>query len=129
VSDSTPKEPSNSGTSPPPSARAQVQAPLWLAAVRHFERLVGVPVERMVTSDAYFDAVPKLRRAQTQMADFVASITDDWFRLYNLPSGSDVRRMREQLSRMERQLEKLTKELADSRDGGNPTAGKRKTTP
>jgi hypothetical protein len=122
------KEPTRTGNSPPTS-RASDNAPLWLDAVRRFERLVGVPVERLVTSDAYFDALPKLRRAQAQMADYVAGVTDDWFRLFNLPAGSDVRRMREQLSRMERELQKLTKELAESRDGRKPTARKRDTTP
>ncbi len=129
MDDHPPKEPSDSGASPPRSARAPGQAPLWLDAVRRLERLIGVPVERIVTSDAYFDALPELRRAQAQMADIVARATDEWFRLCNLPAGSDVRRMREQLSRMERQLEKLTKELADRQDGGKPTARKRKTTP
>jgi hypothetical protein len=123
------KEPNRTGDSPPPTSRASDNAPLWLDAVRRFERLVGVPVERLVTSDAYFDALPKLRRAQAQLADYVAGVTDDWFRLFNLPAGSDVRRMREQLSRMERELQKLTKELAESRDGRKPTARKRDTTP
>jgi len=102
-------------------------APLWLEAIRRFERMIGVPIERMVTSDAYFDALPKLRRLQGQMGDFVATYTDEWFRLFNLPAGSDIRHLREQLSRMERQLEKLTKELGDRSDGRKPPARKRST--
>ncbi|HEY2936344.1 MAG TPA: hypothetical protein VGJ25_07075 [Gaiellaceae bacterium] len=119
VTERTRKEPGSTRPEPP----------LWLDAVRRFERLIGVPVERLVTSDAYFDAMPKLRRAQAQVADLVASFTEDWFRLLNLPAGSDVRRMREQLSRMERQLEKLTKELAARQDGGRPAARKRDAAP
>jgi len=123
------KDPSRTGDSPAPPSRASDNPPLWLDAVRRFERLVGVPVERLLKSDTYFDTLPKLKRAEAQLADYVAGITDDWYRLFNLPAGSDVRRMREQLSRMERQLQKLTKELAESRDGGKPTARKRDTTP
>lgn len=104
------------------SQRKDQSSPLWLDAIRRFERLIGVPVERMVTSDAYFDALPKLRRLQTQMVELVATYTDEWFRLFNVPAGSDVRHMREQLSRMERQLEKLTKELHDREDGRRPAA-------
>jgi hypothetical protein len=40
--------------------------------------------------------------------------------LVNLPAGSDIRRVREQLSRMERRMNALTDELAaldDARDG------------
>jgi hypothetical protein len=87
--------------------------PLWLDAVRRLERAVGVPVERALTSDQYFDMLPLLRRTQTQLAELVTSATDEWYRLFNIPAGSDVRRMREQISRMERQLEKLSKQLAD----------------
>ena len=102
-------EPSDKDNGRPP----RPPAPLWLDAVRRLERAVGAPVERALTSDQYFDMLPLLRRTQTQMAEFVASVTDDWYRLLNVPAGSEVRRMREQLSRMERQIEKLSKQLAD----------------
>ena len=115
------KPPSSPGGASP---KQSSKAPLWLDGVRRFERFIGVPVERMVTSNAYFDSIPMLRRARAQLADRVATATDEWFRLLNIPAGSDVRRMREQLSRMERQLEKLTKELADRTDGRKPAARK-----
>jgi hypothetical protein len=102
-------EPSDKDNGRPP----RPPTPLWLDAVRRLERAVGAPVERALTSDQYFDMLPLLRRTQTQMAEFVASVTDDWYRLLNVPAGSEVRRMREQLSRMERQIEKLSKQLAD----------------
>lgn len=66
-----------------------------------------------MTSDAYFDLLPVLRRARAQTEELVVALTEEWYRLVNLPTGGDVRRMREQLSRIERQLEKLTKQLAD----------------
>lgn len=126
VDDHTRTDPRRDGAAPPPTSQA---SPLWLGAVRRFERLIGVPIERMVTSNAYFDTLPTLRRTQAQMADYVASLTDDWFRLFNLPAGSDVRRMREQLSRMERQLEKLSKQLAEREERPKPAARKRDQTP
>ena len=86
--------------------------PLWLDAVRRFERAVGVPIESAVTSDAYFDALTRLKRAHAQVASVVENVTDDVFRMLNVPAGSDVRKMREQLSRMERRLEAMSKELA-----------------
>jgi hypothetical protein len=87
--------------------------PFWLEAVRSFERAVGVPVERFVTSDAYFDLLPHLNRTQAQLEEAAAAATERWYRLLNLPTGSDVRQLREQLSRLERQVEKLTKQLAE----------------
>jgi hypothetical protein len=100
--------------------RNHASPPPWLEAVGRFERLIGVPVERLVTSDAYFGVLSKLRRIQAQMTDRVAAWTDDWYRLMNVPTGSDVRRIRRQLSRMERRLETLTKELADRDQSGEP---------
>ena len=92
---------------------AEKQAPpLWLDAVRRFERAVGIPIESAVTSDAYFDALTRLKRAHAQVASVVENVTDDVFRMLNVPAGSDVRKMREQLSRMERRLEAMSKELA-----------------
>jgi hypothetical protein len=87
--------------------------PTWVDAVRRLERAIGTPVERFVTSEQYFDMLPHLRRARAQMEELVATMTDEWYRLLNLPTGSDQRQMREQMSRMERQIEKLTKQLAD----------------
>ena len=88
--------------------------PRWLEAIRNFERAIGVPVERFVTSETYFDLLPHLTRAQAQLEELAAAATDHWYRLMNFPSGTDVRQMREQMSRMERQIEKLTKQLADN---------------
>jgi len=100
--------------------------PFWLEAVRSFERAVGVPVERFVTSDAYFDLLPHLNRTQAQLEELAAGATERWYRLLNLPTGSDVRQLREQLSRVERQVEKLTKQLADREAA--PTRSPRKPT-
>src|SRR4051812_46573210 len=109
-------------TPDPNTGPTRPRTPLWLDAVRRLERAVGVPVERALTSDQYFDMLPLLRRSQAQMAELVANATDDWYRLFNIPAGSDVRRMREQMSRMERQLEKLSKQLADRETAATASA-------
>jgi hypothetical protein len=111
--------------SPPSSNNNGPGGPLWLDAVRRFERTIGVPVERFVTSDRYFDMLPQLRRAQAQMEETFAAVTEEWYRLFNLPTGKDVRQMREQMSRMERQIEKLTKQLAN-RDAARARADRKR---
>lgn len=98
-----------------PSGNGRPPVPFWLDAIRRFERAIGVPVERAVTSEMYFDLLPYLRRAQAQLETTVAAATDEWYRLLNIPTGSDVRQMRTQLARMERQLQRLAKELEDAR--------------
>ena len=102
--------------------------PGWLEAVRKLERAIGVPVERLVTSEAYYDLLPYLNRAQAQFEEMSAAATERWYRLLNLPTGSDVRQMREQLSRLERQVEKLTKQLAARERATRPAPRKRPPT-
>lgn len=97
------------------SGNGRPSSPLWLDAVRRFERAIGRPVERAVTSEAYFDLLPFARRAYAQVEETVAAVTEEWYRLMNFPTGNDVRQLRTQLSRMERQLERLAKELEDAR--------------
>ncbi len=91
---------------------ADKQEPLWLDAVRKFERAIGDPIESIVTSEAYFDAMTRFKRTQSQVTGAVENVTNDVYRMFNIPAGSDVRKLREQLSRMERRLEAMSKELA-----------------
>ena len=93
------------------------EPPRWLLdVVRKFERAIGDPIESIVTSEAYFDAMTRFKRAQSQVTGAVENITNDVYRTFNIPAGSDVRKLREQLSRMERRLEAMSKELAKRDD-------------
>jgi hypothetical protein len=103
------------------------EPPLWLDAVRKFERAIGDPIESIVTSEAFFDAMTRFKRAQSQVTGAVENVTNDMYRMFNIPAGSDVRKLREQLSRMERRLEALSKELA--RQDAEPVPVKSKPSP
>jgi hypothetical protein len=85
--------------------------PLWLRLVLRAERAVGGPVEAAVRSDAYFDAVAGVNKTTARVSGAVEGISKRGWHLLNLPAGTDVRRMREQLARMDRRLVLLTKEL------------------
>jgi hypothetical protein len=87
--------------------------PLWLKAVHRLERAVGQPVEKAVRSDTYFDAVSKLTRARRQAGGAAEGVSRRCLHLLNLPAGTDVRRVREQLLRMERRLNQLTDEVGE----------------
>ena len=100
------------------------EPPLWLDAVRKFERAIGDPIESVVTSEAFFDAMTRFKRAQSQVTDKVENVTNDMYRMFNIPAGSDVRKLREQLSRMERRLEALSKELAKQESEPVPAKSK-----
>ena len=86
--------------------------PFWLKAVHRLERAIGEPVESAVHSDAYFDAVAQATRLRARAVGAVEGVSRRCLHLLNLPAGTDLRRVREQLSRMERRLEHLNDELA-----------------
>lgn len=85
--------------------------PLWLRLVLRAERMVGSRVEHAVHSDAYFDLVAELNRTNARLTGMVESVSKRIWHLANLPAGTDIRRVREQLARMERRLVELSKEL------------------
>jgi hypothetical protein len=95
--------------------------PLWLKAVYKVERAVGTRVEAVVRSDPYFDLVATTQRSQRQARALAEVVSRRCLHLLNLPAGSDVRRLREQLGRMDRRLSAIQKELAEleavERDG------------
>ena len=85
--------------------------PLWLRAVHKLERALGERVEAAVHSDPYFDLVTVAQRQQRQVRALAESVSRRGLHLLNLPAGSDIRRLREQLARMDRRLSRMAKEL------------------
>lgn len=94
--------------------------PLWLKAVLKVERAVGRPVEAAVRSDTYFDLVTKATRATGTVKRKASGASTRVLHVVNLPAGSDMQRMREQLARMERRLNRLTEEVGDPDGNGAP---------
>jgi hypothetical protein len=85
--------------------------PLWLRAVHRLERSIGEPLESALHSDTYFDLVTELLRVRARTGRTLEGISRRTLHLLNLPAGSDIRTVRQQLARVERQLAELTKEL------------------
>jgi hypothetical protein len=96
---------------PPPPGQ-----PKWLQLILRLERAIGVPVESAVRSDKYFDLVTHANRTRARLMELTETVTKPWLHLFNVPAASDVRRLREQLARVERQLAELAKDRERSRD-------------
>jgi hypothetical protein len=96
--------------------------PLWLRAVHRVERAIGEPLESALHSDAYFDLVTEMLRARARTSRAAEGLSRRLLHLVNLPAGSDIRRVREQLGRMERRLAELSKELDEARANHAPPA-------
>ena len=96
--------------------------PLWLQLVLRFERAIGVPVESAVRSDRYFDLLTHANRTRARLTEIAEGVTEEWLHVLNIPASSDVKRLREQLARVERQLGRLGKEIEDRDGRGEDTA-------
>src|SRR5262245_34459191 len=81
--------------------------------IQKWERAIGEPVEQFVRSDAYFDAMTQVNRARTQLTKRFEGMWEEWLHLFNMPAATDVRRLREQVSRLERQVNRIAKDLDD----------------
>jgi hypothetical protein len=91
--------------------------PLWLRLVLRMERKLAGPVESAVHSGAYFDAVAGLNRTKAKVTDAVEGVSKRAWHLANLPAGTDIRRVRQQLAGVERRLIQISKELEEQRNG------------
>jgi len=98
--------------------------PLWLRAVLRLERAIGEPIESAVHSDTYFDLVSTTTRVRRRVVGTAEGVSRRCLHLLNLPAGSDIRTMRQQLARMERRLNELSDDVAEL-DGNEPPSGAR----
>ena len=87
--------------------------PLWLKAVHKLERAVGEPIEAAVRTDTYFDVLTAATRATAKARRTVVGTSTRVLHVFNLPADADVRRLREQLSRVERRLDQLAQDVSE----------------
>jgi hypothetical protein len=92
--------------------------PLWLRIVLRVERAIGEPVESAVRSDVYFDLISKTTRVRRKAQGAAEGVSRKCLHMLNLPAGSDIRNVRQQLARMERRLNQLSDEVADHEETG-----------
>ena len=87
--------------------------PLWVRAVYRLERAIGEPVEAAVRTETYFDLMTKVTRTTKTVKRTAAGASTRGLHLLNLPAGTDVRSLREQLARMERRLNQLSEQVEE----------------
>ena len=93
--------------------------PLWLRAVLRLERAIGEPIESAVRSETYFDLLSTTTRVRRRVVGTAEGVSRRCLHLVNLPAGSDIRKMRQQLARMERQLNQLSHEVSELDEDGS----------
>jgi hypothetical protein len=85
--------------------------PFWLKLVLRFERVIGVPIESAVGSDTYFDLLTHANRTRIRLTELTERCSQEGLRLLNLPAGTEIRQLRAQLARVERQLGEIAKDI------------------
>jgi hypothetical protein len=95
--------------------------PLWLRGVIRVERAIGEPIESAVRSDTYYDLVSKTTRIRRKVTGTAEGVSRRCLHLLNLPTGSDLRSVRQQLARMERRLNQLSDDVSELDRTGPPS--------
>ena len=85
--------------------------PLWRRAFDTVERGIGAPLEAIVRSDLYFDSLAVATRVRKGAGAHIERMSRRGLHLVNLPAGSDMRRLNDQLARLDRRVLALSKQI------------------
>ena len=85
--------------------------PVWRMAFDAAERCVAIPLESIVRSDLFFDALAVWTRARGGAFARTERLSRRALHLLNLPAGSDMSRLGDQVARLERRVVALSKQL------------------
>jgi hypothetical protein len=95
------------------------ERPLWRQAFDAFEQSVGPRLEEFVRTDQFADMASSFARAQTDMQRRAEEALTQMWHFWNIPAGSDVKRLSEQVASLERRVRELTKLLEETTEGGS----------
>ncbi len=87
-------------------------APRWKAVFDTVERGIGQPLEELVQTEGFADAIMLAKRLNSARRRTFERSTRCVLHLVNLPAGSDVKRLHEQMWALEREVRDLNKRLA-----------------
>lgn len=88
--------------------------PLWRQVFDKVEGGVAPPLERAVRSEQFADMVGALGRLRSTVERRTERASRRWLHRWNLPAGSDIRRLSEQVASLERRVRELNKRLEET---------------
>ncbi len=97
-----------------------MSTPLWRQAFDAAERRVAGPVDQIVRSEVFSDAVAIGLRAGRRAQSEVERRTRRALHLVNVPAATDVKRLSEQLAALHREVRALQRQL-ETRDANGHT--------
>ena len=93
--------------------------PMWRRAFDAVEKNLTPQVEQWVQSEQFADLSTAMTKMQAQMQERTERAMRRSWHFWNLPAGSDVKRMSEQLASLERRVRDLSKQLEDAKADRN----------
>ena len=110
--------------SPEPEYRSDMSdlQPLGRRAFDAVEQSVGPQLEQAVKTEQFADVAAAVARLQGQLQRRTERFMRRSWHFWNLPAGSDVKRMSEQLASLERRVRDLSKQLEDAKQEQARTA-------
>jgi len=102
-------------------------APLWKKLFDAADSTVGTSLNEFARSENFAILAGLATRAYTELMTRSERSSRQWLHFLNLPAGSDVNRLLEQIGLLEREVRDLRKQIDDDRssDKGRPDTGKR----
>lgn len=90
--------------------------PLWRRMFDAAESSIAPQLEQFVRTDQFADGASALARLQSDLQRRTERAMRQTWHFWNIPAGSDIKRMSEQIASLERRVRDLSKQLEDSRE-------------
>jgi len=89
------------------------QRPLWRKAFDSVEQAIAPGLESAARSEGFADVATVLMRVQAALSQRSERAMRRALHMWNLPAGSDVKRVSEQIASLERRIRDLAKRVED----------------
>jgi polyhydroxyalkanoate synthesis regulator phasin len=89
---------------------------MWRRAFDAVEGSVAPQLEQFVRTEQFADMAASIARMQTNVQRRAERSMRQAWHFWNLPSGSDVKRVSEQIASLERRVRDLSKQLEEARE-------------
>jgi hypothetical protein len=101
----------------------QSQRPAWRSMVDQVDGIVSPRADSFVRTNVFADTVAAMIRLEAQVRRRVERETGRLWHFWNLPTATDVRRVRSQLSAVEARLRDVSERLEEAEEARRANGG------
>lgn len=92
--------------------------PTWRRMFNTWEQAVSPGLEELTASPGFQDLLAIGARVNAGIASEAERMTRQWLHLWNLPAATDIRRLRQQVASLERELKVLRRQAGQAATSG-----------